>query len=164
MEALGINLPKFLFQLINFSIVIWLLYMWLYQPVLKLLNERTERISQSLQDAEQVKQQLANAKSDYEKEINKARQEAAAILQRANEQARTQAEGIVADARVEAERVREEIRAQAEQERQQMLRESKDQIADLVTLTASKVLQSEVSRQGHEKLIEESLTALGRQN
>jgi len=49
-------------------------------------------------------------------------------------------------------------------ERDQMVGELRGQLADLVTLTASRVLQAEVSAQAHSKLIEESLSALGRQN
>lgn len=164
MEQLGISLPKFLYQLINFVIVAWILYALLYKRVLAMLNERTARIEQSLKDADEVKQQLANAKSDYDAEIAKARQEAATILSQAQERARNQETEILAQARQEGERIRTEMREQAQQERDQMLREVKDQIAELVTLTASRVLQSELKDKGHDKLIEESLASLGRQN
>lgn len=164
MEQLGINLPKFLFQLINFGIVAFLLYTWLYRPVLNMLNERSERIAKGLKDAEEANQRLANAQTEYDAEIAKARQEAAVIIQQAQERAKTQEADIIAKARTEGERLREEMREQALQERDQMLREIKDQVADLVTLTAGRVLQVELERRGHDQLIEESLTALGRQN
>jgi F-type H+-transporting ATPase subunit b len=56
------------------------------------------------------------------------------------------------------------MREQAQQERDQMLREVKSQLAELVTLTATRVLQSELESTGHDKLIQESLESLGRQN
>jgi F-type H+-transporting ATPase subunit b len=71
---------------------------------------------------------------------------------------------IVAQARQEADRIRTEAREQSRQERDQMMREIKDQLAELVTLTASRVLQAELTVKGHDKLIEESLAELGRQN
>jgi F-type H+-transporting ATPase subunit b len=163
-EALGINLPLFLAQLINFGVVVWLLWTLLYKPVTKMLSDRTARIEASLREADQVKQQLANAKRDYEAEVAKGRQEAAAIVVQAQDRAKAQEAEILAQARKEADRVREEARAQAVTERDQMLREAKNQIAELVTLTASRVLDAELKAGGHDKLIAESLAALDRRN
>ncbi len=164
MEALGINFNLFLSQVINFGVVVGALFYLLYKPTLKMLRSRTERIEQSLKDADQVQQQLANAKSDYDAEIARARQEAANILSQAQERAKTQEAEIIAQARQESERIRNEARDQAQQERDQMLREVKAQVAELVTMTASRVLQAELSAKGHDKLIDESLESLGRQN
>lgn len=164
MEALGINLTLFLAQLINFGAVVGLLWWLLYKPVTKMLNERTARIEASLREADQVKQQLASAKSGYEAELTKARQEAAAVVAQAQERAKAQEAEIVAQARREADRIREEARAQAAQERDQMMRDAKNQIADLVTMTASRVLESELKAGGHDKLIADSLAALDRRN
>lgn len=164
MEALGINLNLFLAQLINFGTVIALLWWLLYKPVSKMLNDRTARIEASLREADDVKKQLANAKSGYEAELTRARQEAAAIVAQAQDRAKAQEAEIVAQARREADRVREEARVQAMQERDQMMREAKNQIAELVTLTASRVLDAELKAGGHDKLIAESLAALDRRN
>ncbi len=164
MEQLGINAPLLIFQLINFGVIVAVLSALLYKPVRSMLNERTERIEQSIKEADQVKQQLANAKRDYDAEIAKARQEAANILAQARERAKTQEAEIVAQAREEGDRIREEARVQAQRERDQLLREVKGQLAELVTITASQVLQSELSARGHDQLIDQALTELGRQN
>ncbi len=164
MGELGLNVNLFLTQLINFGVVVAALSYLLYKPVLNMLRERTERIEQSLREADQVQQQLANAKRDYDAEIARARQEAASILSQAQERARAQEAEIIAQARQDADRIRRDAREQALQERDQLLREVKDQLAELVTLTASRVLQSELSAQGHDQLIAESLAALNRQN
>ncbi len=164
MEALGFNLFLFLSQLINFVAMIIILNALLYKPVRKMLNERTARIEQSMKEAEQVQTQMQQAKSDYEAKIAEARQEAARVLAQAQERARTQEAEIVAQARQDAERIREEAYEQSEREREQLLLEVKDQLADLVALTASRVLEAEVSASTHARLIDESLAQLGRQN
>lgn len=164
MEALGINLNLFLAQLINFGAVVGALWYMLHKPVMKMLNDRTQRIEQSLKDAEQVKLQLANAKRDYDAEIAKARQEAAAIVAQAQERAKAQEVELIAQARREADKVRDEARTQAGQERDTLLREAKDKIAELVTMTAREVLGAELKAGGHDKLIAESLAALDRRN
>jgi F-type H+-transporting ATPase subunit b len=161
MEALGINLPKLIYQIINFGIMAYVLYRLLYKPVFNMLQERAARIEQSLKDADQVKEQLANAKRDYDAEIAKARQEAAAILMQAQERVKAQEAELISQAQQEAERIRTEARAQAEQERAMMFRDAQQQIAEMVTLTAEKVLQAEL-KQSHSALIEQSLVDLAK--
>jgi F-type H+-transporting ATPase subunit b len=137
--------------------------MFLYRPVINMFNERTRRIQESLKDAEQVKEQLANAKRDYDAELAKARQEAAAILAQAQERARVQEQEIIVQARQEADRIRREARDQAAQDRDRVLSDLKGQVADLVTKTAARVLGEEL-KTNHDKLIEESLASLRSQN
>ena len=163
MEKLGINPGLLIAQIVNVGLLVWLLTRYLYRPVLNMLNERTRRVQESLRDAEQVKEQLAHAKQDYDAELARARQEAAAILAQAQERAKVQEQEIVAQARREADRIRSEAREQAGQEREQLLRDLKNQMAELVTITASRVLGEEL-KSNHDRLIEESLASLGRQN
>lgn len=163
MEKLGINWALLVAQIVNVALLVWVLTRLLYQPILNMLNERTKRVQDSLRDADQVKEQLANARRDYDAEIGKARQEAAAILAQAQERAKAQESEIIAQARRDADKVREEARTQALQERDQLLRDLKGQVADLVTATAEQVLGAEL-KQNHQRLIDESLASLGRQN
>lgn len=163
MEKLGINWALLVAQLINVIVLVWLLARFLYQPVLNMLNERTNRIQESLRDAEKVKEQLANAKRDYDAELARARQEAASILGQAQERAKTQEQEIIVQARQTADQIRADAREQSEREREQLLRELKGQMAELVTLTAARVLGEEL-KSNHDRLIEESLAGLGRNN
>ncbi len=163
MEKLGINPGLLIAQLFNVIILVVLLSRFLYRPVLNMLNERTRRIQESLREAEQVKEQLARANQDYDAKLAQARQEAAAILAQAQERAKGQEQEIIAQARQEADRIRSDAREQAVQERDQLLRDLKNQMAELVTLTASRVLGEEL-KSNHDKLIADSLASLGRQN
>jgi F-type H+-transporting ATPase subunit b len=162
-EKLGINWGLLIAQIFNVVLLVWLLTRFLYRPVLNMLNERTRRIQDSLKETEQVKEQLANAKQDYDAELARARQEAGAILAQAQERAKLQEVEIIAQARQEADRIRSDAREQAVQEREGLLRDLKNQMADLVTATASRVLGAEL-KSNHDQLIEESLASLGRQN
>jgi F-type H+-transporting ATPase subunit b len=162
-EKLGINWPLLIAQIVNVGLMVWLMSTFLFKPILNMLNERTKRIQESLGDSDKVKEQLASAKRDYDAEIAKARQEAAGIVATAQDRARTQEQEIVAQARVEAERIKADAREQASRERDQMVSDLKDQIAGLVTVTATKVLGAEL-KQNHDRLIDESLASLGRQN
>lgn len=162
MEALGIDLGAFVFYLVNFGILLFLLQVFLFRPVLNALNTRETRIRESLENAEQVKQQLARAQQDYEARLNEARQEAARIINQANERAQVSAQEIVAQARNEAERIQVEARQQAQQERDQLLRGLQAQLSNLVVQTASTVVGQELKGNGHDRLIQQAIADLGR--
>jgi F-type H+-transporting ATPase subunit b len=162
MGKLGINPYLLIAQVINFGLLAFLLARFLYRPVLNALAARTARIQESIENAEQVKQQLARAQQDYEAQLNKARQEAAQIIAQANERAQVQAREVVANAQTEAERIKAEAQQQAQQEREQLLRGLQGQLANLVTQTASTVIGQELRDSGHDRLIQQSIADLGR--
>lgn len=162
MGKLGINGPLLIAQLINFVLIGFLLYRFLYQPVLNTLANRTARIQESMENAELVKQQLARAQQDYEAQLGRARQEAAAIVSQANERAKVQADEVISQARAEAERIQIEARQQAQLERDQMMRGLQGQLATLVTQTASSVIGQELRGPEHERLVQQSIASLGR--
>lgn len=163
MEKLGINWPLLVAQIVNVVLLVWILRTLIFTPVLNMLNERTKRIQDGLGDSDKIKDQLASIKRDYDAEIVKARHEAAGIVSLAQDRARAQEQEIIAQARVEAERIKNDAREQSMREREQMVSDLKDQIAGLVTTTATKVLGAEL-KMNHDRLIDESLASLGRQN
>ncbi len=163
MGKLGINPYLLVAQLINFGLVVFLLSRLLYRPVLNALQARTQRIQESIENAEQVKQQLARAQQDYEARMAEARQQAAQIVAQAQERAQVQARELVANAQADAERIKAEAHQQAQQEREQLLRGLQGQLANLVTETARNVIGQELrTGGGHERLIQQSLSELGR--
>lgn len=162
MDALGIDLGAFIWYTLNFVILIFLLQRFLYRPLLGMMATRETRIRESIENAEQVKQQVARAQQDYEARVGEARQEAARILAQANERAQVSANEIVSQARSEAERVQVEAREQAQQEREQLLRGLQAQLSNLVIQTASTVVGQELKGNGHDKLIQQSIADLGR--
>lgn len=164
MDKLGVNLPLLLSQLVNFALLAFILNTLLYQPILKALRTRTERIRESLENAEKVKQQLARVDADYDAKLAEARREAQTILAQANERARVQEQELVTAARANIERMEMEARAKVDQERQQTLRGLQAQLAGLVTQTASTVIGKELQGKGHDELINKSIEQLGRLN
>lgn len=162
MEALGINLPSFLWYLVNFLILIALLQRFLYRPVMNMLDQRQRVIRESLENAEQVKDQIARAQQDYDARLAQARQEAAQVVAQASERAQLVAQEIEAQARADAERIVAEARQQVQQEREQMLRGLQGQLANLVVDTASAVVGQNLDRDGHDRLIQGAIADLGR--
>ena len=162
MDALGIDFGAFIWYSLNFVILLLVLQRFLYRPILGAMQTRETRIRESIENAEQVKQQVARAQQDYEARISEARQEAARIVAQANERAGVSAQEIIAQAQAEAQRIQLEAREQAQQEREQLLRGLQAQLSNLVIQTASSVVGQELKGNGHDRLIQQSLADLGR--
>src|SRR3972149_8583050 len=77
MEALGINLGFFLVQLLNFLILVVILYAWAYKPILRMLDDRKAKIAQGLEDARIASEARANAEKEAAKIVADAQAEAA---------------------------------------------------------------------------------------
>ena len=83
-EAFSVDLPKLLFQVINFLLLLYLANRFLFKRVLGLLDERKERIGKGLEDAEQAARDRELARAEREAAVAEARKEAAEMLANAN--------------------------------------------------------------------------------
>ncbi len=162
MEALGIDFAAFLFYLVCFVFLVYVLNTLLYRPILNTIEQRQRIIRESLTNADQVKDQLARAQQDYDARIAAARQESAQIVGQASERAQLVAQEIETQARANAERIVADARQQTQQEREQMLRGLQGQLANLVVDTASTVVGEKLDRNGHDRLIQNAISDLGR--
>src|SRR6476659_4189242 len=103
MEKLGIDHWLLLWQGIAFLILLWALGRYAYQPILRTLDDRANRIRESMAQAEQIKRELAAAQQTAQQVIAEARKESEQI----RAQNKQQADRIIAAAEAEAREVRE---------------------------------------------------------
>lgn len=111
---LGLNLQEFVIQLLTFLIVLLALRQWAFKPIVKMLDERRETINSGITLGEQMRAKEAELEDKVSKELHKARtqadkiiadaeQEARAAIQAAEETARARAENLVNDAKTQIE-------------------------------------------------------------
>src|SRR5512147_27752 len=108
MSALGINLGFFLFQLLNFIIVLVLVRAWAYEPIVRGLENRKNKIAQSLEDARIAAEARANAEAEARGIVAKAQQEAAERVREATVRAEAATGDVRHTAEAEAARIREQ--------------------------------------------------------
>lgn len=161
MERLGINLGYLISQIVNFVLLLIILRMFLYKPILGMLDRRREKIKTDLQDAEQARSQAETAKQEYEKQLEEAREERRSILAQATEQAEKMREEILAKARAEAQELVTKTQDEIQYERRQALLGAQDQIADLAIAAAAKVVGESLDEQAHRRLIQGFIAEVG---
>ena len=155
MEALGVNLGFFIFQVLNFSIVLILLYAWAYKPIINMLKKRQETIAKSLEDARVASEARENAEEEARQILAKAQTEAAEKVREATERAEEAAKGVRAEAESEAAKAREAALAEAEQERNRILADMRGQVAALAMAAAQKLVGEALDEQRQHALIDE---------
>ena len=158
--ALGVNGPFLLSQIVNFLILFLALRFLLWKPMLKMLNERKQRIAQGLEDAEQARRDRERAQAEYEERIKQARQEREEILARAAEEGEQAKAETLAQARAQAERIVAEGKETVERERQQMLAELRNQVAALSIAAANKLIGEALDEQRQRRLIDEFFSGI----
>src|SRR3989304_3644707 len=82
-EGLGVNLSAFIAQVVNFGILFVLLYVLAYKRVLKILDERSQKIRDNIGQTERIREQAARTEEESKKRIEAAGKEGQEIIARA---------------------------------------------------------------------------------
>lgn len=159
---LGISGPLLLSQIVNFVILMVLLRLFLYQPVLNMLEKRKERIAQSLKDVERSSNAAVEAEKERAKILEEARREAQEVRAQSARDAERIAQEIRSRAEQEATDIRMKSQADAEAQVQSVLADAKKQIADLAISATEQLLGRELqNRSEQERFVNEYLAQQG---
>ncbi len=154
---IGINLPLLLAFVINFVILFGLLGLVLYKPVMKMLDERSKRIKESLERAEATKEDYARAEGEVKKLISKAREDGQALVSQATQVGERLKEEAREGAKEEAQAIIERTRAELEEERDRIIDDLRREFVDISISAAEKVIKETLDKKMHRRLIEEAL-------
>jgi F-type H+-transporting ATPase subunit b len=146
MDALGIEPGLLISQIVNFLLLMVILRMVLYEPVLKMMDRRKERIAQSMRDAERAAAAAQEAEADKAKVLDAARREAQEIRAQAARDAEKIAQEIRSRAEQEATEIRMKAQDDAQAQAQLVLSEANKQIADLAILATEQLLGRELAK------------------
>jgi len=156
-EAFSVDLPKLIFQIINFLVILYLLNRFLFKSVLARLDERSTKISKGLEDAEAAARDRELARAEREAAVAEARKEANEMIARANKIAEDTRNQILTDARAEAEKVSTRAREEIVAEKDRAMAEIRGQVAELALAAAGKLVRSQMDDPTQRRLVEEFL-------
>jgi len=155
-----INVQQLILQIVNFSIIFFLLAKFVYKPILKILDERANKVADGLKAAEKSIQEQILIEETKQKELVKTQKEVAKILEEAGKKANVLSKEIIDEARSEAQKVvkneETQLRARLEKEESRL----KGEIAHLVTDTTRTVLRSNLSAKHQKEIIKSQINDL----
>ncbi len=148
-------------QMVNFLLLLLLLWRLLYKPFVAKMEERTAAIKKSLEEA-----QLARAEAERQQEENASRLreaygEAQAIRDAALKEAADEQRKLVEAARVEAQRLVESAKAQIEGDVRRAREELRREVGDLATSVAERLIKRSLRDEDHRKIVADAVASLG---
>lgn len=159
-EKLGIDWRLLIANAGTFLILLWILRKFAYGPILNVLDQRQQKISDSLTAAERAEAHAKQAETERQAAMKAARQEADAIMAATEKQAAEVRSAALAKAEAEAEALVTKTRQQLSQERQKMMDEAKAELAEVVVLATQRVVGEQLDDKLQTKLAEQALSAV----
>ncbi len=154
----GLNWKLFLAQLVNFAIVLFVLWRWVFKPVVSGMEARTKKIEDSLNTADKVNAERDEFEQWKAKEMVNARHEATAIITEAKITATQTKDQIIEQTKQEQQQILNQSKTELELQKQKTLEEAQSSIADLVIQSTEKLLRAKLDGKTDAKLIK---TVLG---
>ena len=130
--TLGLNVTGFIGQLFNFGVVLFILWRFVYRPLMRLMDERSAEISTGLANAKEASAALERATSERETVLRDARSEAQALLKETAEKAEELRKTHLQETKQEIEKLAVEAKAQIATEREAAFSTVRRDVADLV--------------------------------
>ncbi|NLK00278.1 MAG: F0F1 ATP synthase subunit B [Clostridia bacterium] len=158
---MSIDLNELIWAIINFLVMLAILGIFLWKPVLKVLDERRNEISDNLSNAESQRKKAEELLVQYQEQMEKASGEAHEIIAQAAKKAEAARDQIIAESRDEASKISEKAREEIKREKEQALKEVRDEVATLAVMAAGKILEKNITKDDHEKMLQEFLSEVG---
>jgi F-type H+-transporting ATPase subunit b len=157
-EQLGLDPIKLAIQSFNFLVLLFLLNRLAYKPVLRMFDERASRIKSDLDDAKRMREEGDRDRQTYRDQLNRARDEARAVLDEASNVASRIREQAMFDAEATALAIIARARQDIARERDAALKELRGEVATIAIMAATRVVKRSLNTEDARRLIDEALT------
>jgi F-type H+-transporting ATPase subunit b len=158
-----VNLDRSLIiQAVNFLVLLLILWRLLYRPLLATMEERSEAIRRSLDEAQAARAEAARQQEENAARLRQAQAEAAAIREQALKDAGEEQRRLVDAARAEAQRLVDTAKAQTEADIRRAREELRREVAELATAVAEKLIHKSLRDEDHRRVVAEAIGRLGR--
>lgn len=158
------NIWAFLVQLLAFIVLIIVVTKFAYKPVRKYLDKRSQILNDERKEAEELKQKAKENFYESEKKLAEVRDNASKIIDEAREKGKSEREIILKEANLEAQKVKANAYKTIEEEKSKAQKEIKEDIVDAAFSMTSKLLEREVNTKDNEKLVDDFVKDLKREN
>ena len=152
----GIDYPLLIAQCINFIIVASAIWFFAFKKILSTIKDREKQIADSLKNADKIKLELEQTQQKQQDTLNEASMEAKKTVSVAQEHAKSLLEAQKEEARQEADAIIAKAKSAMELERQNVLNDARQEIASLVILATSRVLDRELNDDERKRFTEQA--------
>ena len=149
-----------IWTIIFFLITFFVLKRYAFGPIQKVIDDRRERIRESIEEAERARTEAQQLLEEHRKLIGQARGDADRILAEARRVADAQRERAKEETEADRQRRLEETKRLIEAETQRALEQIRTEVADLTLIATERITGKVLDEQDHKRLIEEAVEGL----
>jgi F-type H+-transporting ATPase subunit b len=149
-----------IWTLVSFGLVYWVLKRYAFGPIQNLIDERRERIRQSIEDAENARKEARALLEEHRSLIAQARGQGEEILAEARRVAESSRQRVKDETEADRQRRLEETKRQIEAETQRALEQIRAEVAELTLVATTKVTGKVLDDDDHRRLIEDAIKDL----
>lgn len=161
LDVISVNLWLILISLANLVILFLIVKRFLFKPVNKMLADRQSELDKRYNAADEAVRDAEEKQKLWNKKMVSVKSETEEILKKAQEGASRRSETIVSDAKEQADSIIRQAKAQAELERKKSEEEIKQEIVEVSTAIANKIIEREVSAEEHRRIIDSFIEKIG---
>lgn len=149
---MSIDWFTFAAQIVNFLVLVGLLRYFLYGPIVRAMQQREQKVTQRLSDAEAAETEADNQRVTLEHEIESFRQQREELLAKAKDEADNERQSLLADARKEVNTRREHWMSTFERDQQDLTNQTRRTVQRMGFDAARQVIQ-QIAGQDLQKLV-----------
>lgn len=151
----------YLWKVINFGILVILLYKFGKKPLQTFLKQRTELIEKSIKEAQEAKEAAQKALKEIEDRLKMKDEEIEKIISAAQKAGEHERDRIIEQSNMLKEKILEQAKTNIEYELKHAKDEIRAEAVELAMELAEKKLKERLTREEQERLLEESLRSIG---
>ena len=155
-QQFGVTWELLLSQCIAFLVLAFALKKFAYAPVLKVLEDRKQRIAEGIENADKIKAELASTQEAKDQILSDANAKAQELIDEARAAAEKVGETKAQEAVKQAEEIIRKAREATAADRDTMMAELKAEIGRLVVDTTAKVSGKVLTSEDQQRLIDET--------
>jgi len=155
---------ELLVSLVSFAVLFVVMWKFALPPITNMLDERAEKIKDSLEKAEETRVEAERLLNEYKAQLAEARLESSRVIEQGRKIAESMKDEIVAKANEEREGILARAREEIQGEKRIALAELQASVADLSVAVAGRIIGSTLSASDHAALIEKYVAEVGSLN
>ena len=155
------NITATLFgQMITFVIFVWFIKAYLWEPLTKAMEDRTNKISEGLASAELGEKKIEEANVEYNKIVEEAKQKASDVISMAQQQSGQMIDDAKSTSKKEADKIISLSTQQITQEVNIAKEQLKNEISRIAIDCAEKIIKAEIDEKKHKAIFDDALKEL----
>ncbi|HHT63316.1 MAG: F0F1 ATP synthase subunit B [Bacillota bacterium] len=156
-----IDFHDLIWAIINFIVLLAILYKFLYGPIMRTMESRENEIKRNITQAEEMRVEAEASRAQLQEALNDARKEAQEIVNNAVKVGEETKNQIISEAKDSAAKLMQKAQEEIQREKEQALAEIRNEVANLAVLAAGKIIGKTITADDHKKLVDQYIQGVG---